>query len=383
MLSREARSRSPPGASSLALQPRAPPQRCSFTDETLVLDGRQLPFIRYALGAKDEIWFPAKPVMTVTGETTITQSLARVPDDCKMSFKDLAAAKGLPADGCYGFTTPPNPGDHNQGKAIWVNESGFYAMLLGSRKPQCASFQRWVLQEVLPSIRRSGGYHANGGGSNSQALQEAAVAMELRLSAAVADAATAAATAAVAAAVAQVQRQHGVLEISRSSGGAQSAQLQLLGTPVDDGQLRLIAIEGGPLYVSEFLREMRVPPELRRRLMPSFAAEAARRKLLQWQAAASEGSAAPPLWTAWSLGAWRHYYTEADRPLLSEVFEDPLTRQQLEELARGPVRARPAAPVVVRRRQGPYARVQQGSSSAVSSQSLRRFFGTAVAAAAA
>ena len=158
MASREARSRSPPGAASLALQPRAPPQRCSFTDETLVLDGRQLPFIRYALGAKDEIWFPAKPVMTVTGETTITQSLARVPDDCKMSFKDLAAAKGLPADGCCGFRQPPNPDNHNEGKAIWVNESGFYAMLLGSRKPQCVTFQRWVLQEVLPSIRRSGAY---------------------------------------------------------------------------------------------------------------------------------------------------------------------------------------------------------------------------------
>jgi hypothetical protein len=41
---------------------------------------------------------------------------------------------------------------------MWVDESGFYAMLLGSRKPQCVTFQRWVLQEVLPSIRRSGAY---------------------------------------------------------------------------------------------------------------------------------------------------------------------------------------------------------------------------------
>ena len=259
---------------------------------------------------------------------------------------------------------------------MYINEPGLYSLIFRSTKKQAQEFQDWVYEEVLTALRRRGSYQVPG----SAQLPPEAVAALGQL---VQDSVASAAATAAAAAVAQVQRQHGVLEISRSSGGAQSAQLQLLGTPVDDGQLRLIAIEGGPLYVSEFLREMRVPPELRRRLMPSFAAEAARRKLLQWQAAASEGSAAPPLWTAWSLGAWRHYYTEADRPLLSEVFEDPLTRQQLEELARGPVRARPAAPVVVRRRQGPYARVQQGSSSAVSSQSLRRFFGTAVAAAAA
>jgi len=261
---------------------------------------------------------------------------------------------------------------------MWVDESGFYAMLLGSRKPQCVSFQRWVLQEVLPSIRRYGAYVSPGShvAELSPALLEALMQM---IDSAVAAAVASAAASAASAAVAQVQQQHGVLEISRSMGGAQSAQLQLLGTPVDDGQMQLIALEGGPLYVSEFLCEKQVPPELRRRLMPNFGAEAARRKLLQWQA---EG-ASSPLWTAWSLGAWRHYYTEADRPLLSEVFDDPLTRQQLEALARGPVRARPAAPVVVRRRQGPYARVQQGSSSAVSSQSLRRFFEPEVAAAAA
>ena len=131
---------------------------------------------------------------------------------------------------------------------------------------------------------------------------------------------------------------------------------------------------------------MLVPPELRRRLMPSFAAEVARRKLIQWRAAdaaaaaAAEGSAVPPLWKAWSQGAWRHYYSEADRPLLSEVFEDPLTRQQLEELARGPVRARAPAPAVARRCRGPYAQAVQGSPSAASRQNVSAFFGCAAGA---
>jgi prophage antirepressor-like protein len=173
-----------PSASTLALaaSPLAPPS-CSFTDKKLVLDGKKLPFIRYDLGAKDEIWFPAKPVMLVTGEKNISHILNRVPNECKMSLEALVAAKGLPQDGCYGFLNPPDPDDYHQGKALWVDESGFYAMLLGSRNPQCALFQRWVLQEVLPSIRRSGSYHALGSGTSPQELREAVAAVEIQLSA--------------------------------------------------------------------------------------------------------------------------------------------------------------------------------------------------------
>ena len=134
------------------------PHGCSFSNMTLVLNNTQVPFIHYTQGPKDEIWTPAKPVMRVTGEHNITQILDRVPDDCKMSFKELVDAKGVPVNGCYGFITTPNPSDYHDGKAIWVNESGFYSMLLGSRKKECALFQRWVLEEVLPSIRRTGAY---------------------------------------------------------------------------------------------------------------------------------------------------------------------------------------------------------------------------------
>jgi prophage antirepressor-like protein len=369
----------PLSAPALALVSPVPPN-CSFTDKKLVLDGKELPFIHYNLGAKDEIWFPAKPVMRITGETTITQCLDRVAAECKMSLKDLVAAKGLPEEGCCGFTTPPNPDDYNQGKAMWVDESGFYAILLGSRKPQCASFQRWVLQEVLPSIRRSGSYHTPGSGASPQALQEAVVAMELRLSATLATAATSAVTAAMA----QVQQQHGVLEISRSRLSAQSERLRVIGTVVDDRTLQGVQDEGGMLAVSVFLQEAGVENTLLRRLLPSFAEEAGRRKLESWHSERQAG-AAGPLWIAWSQCAWRLLYTEADRQLLCEVFEDPLTRQQLQRLeaSRQPSRAAALAQGPRRRRIGPYARPLQGSSSAVSPQSIQRFFSDAAAAAAA
>lgn len=43
-----------------------------------------------------------------------------------------------------------------------VNESGLYALVLGSRKPEAKAFKRWVAHEVLPAIRRTGRYEAPG-----------------------------------------------------------------------------------------------------------------------------------------------------------------------------------------------------------------------------
>lgn len=39
-----------------------------------------------------------------------------------------------------------------------VNESGLYALIMRSRKPDARDFRKWVTSEVLPSIRRHGGY---------------------------------------------------------------------------------------------------------------------------------------------------------------------------------------------------------------------------------
>lgn len=51
-------------------------------------------------------------------------------------------------------------GNHGGKKPLIVNESGFYSVVLKSRKPQAKPFQKWVTGEVLPSIRRTGGYIA-------------------------------------------------------------------------------------------------------------------------------------------------------------------------------------------------------------------------------
>lgn len=39
-----------------------------------------------------------------------------------------------------------------------VTEPGFYKLVMRSRKPEAKAFQRWVTHEVLPALRRDGGY---------------------------------------------------------------------------------------------------------------------------------------------------------------------------------------------------------------------------------
>lgn len=49
--------------------------------------------------------------------------------------------------------------DGNQDKeTILINESGLYSLILGSKLPKAKEFKRWVTAEVLPAIRKTGGY---------------------------------------------------------------------------------------------------------------------------------------------------------------------------------------------------------------------------------
>lgn len=41
-----------------------------------------------------------------------------------------------------------------------INESGLYSVILRSDKPEAKPFRKWVTSEVLPSIRKNGGYIA-------------------------------------------------------------------------------------------------------------------------------------------------------------------------------------------------------------------------------
>ena len=57
-----------------------------------------------------------------------------------------------------------------QGQAWFINESGLYAVILRSDKPEAKPFRKWVTAEVLPRIRKEGGYVAGVSSSSSEEL---------------------------------------------------------------------------------------------------------------------------------------------------------------------------------------------------------------------
>ena len=66
------------------------------------------------------------------------------------------AIQSLDMDEKHDVTISYTPGGNQRVKA--VNESGLYHLVFISRKPEAGAFRRWITSEVLPSIRRTGGY---------------------------------------------------------------------------------------------------------------------------------------------------------------------------------------------------------------------------------
>lgn len=85
-----------------------------------------------------EPWFVAADVCGVLGLDNNRQAVSRLDDDEK------------------GVTTVDTPSGAQQ--MLIINESGLYSLILTSRKPEAKRFKRWVTGEVLPTIRKTGGY---------------------------------------------------------------------------------------------------------------------------------------------------------------------------------------------------------------------------------
>ncbi len=82
-------------------------------------------------------------------------------DVCRaLSIKDVSMAiKKLDDDekGTNKIGTPGGPQE-----LTIINEPGLYSLILRSRKPEAKIFKRWVTHDVLPAIRKTGGYIAAG-----------------------------------------------------------------------------------------------------------------------------------------------------------------------------------------------------------------------------
>ena len=82
--------------------------------------------------------------------------------------KDVAAALGYSdtSDALKKHVDPEDKltrrfADSGQNREMYIiNESGLYSLVLSSKLPTARKFRRWVTSEVLPSIRKTGGYTA-------------------------------------------------------------------------------------------------------------------------------------------------------------------------------------------------------------------------------
>lgn len=92
---------------------------------------------------------------------------AGTPDNPLFCLADLCSALGLSAKGVNQRLSDEvisnYPIKDNLGREqmmLFVNEDGLYDVILDSRKPEAKKFRKWVTSEVLPSIRKTGGYIA-------------------------------------------------------------------------------------------------------------------------------------------------------------------------------------------------------------------------------
>ena len=118
--------------------------------QVAVFENPEFGMVRTATDEKDEPWFCAKDLCDVLG-------YKRADLAVKQHVRSSDAAKR-----CVARIAKNRYGECN-GKMqvvpmIFVNESGFYALVLGSKLPSAVKFKDWVTSVVLPQIRKTGGY---------------------------------------------------------------------------------------------------------------------------------------------------------------------------------------------------------------------------------
>lgn len=99
-----------------------------------------------AVSINNEPWFVGKDVAHVLGYSNTKDALSRHVD----------AEDKLQNDG----VVIRDPMGREQHPTI-INESGLYSLILTSKLPTAKAFKRWVTSEVLPAIRKNGGYIAD------------------------------------------------------------------------------------------------------------------------------------------------------------------------------------------------------------------------------
>ena len=118
--------------------------------QVAVFENPEFGTVRTTINKKGEPWFCAKDLCDVLGykraDLAVKQHV-RSSDAAKRCVARIAKNR-------YGECN----GKMQVVQMIFVNESGFYALVLGSKLATAVKFKDWVTSVVLPQIRKTGGY---------------------------------------------------------------------------------------------------------------------------------------------------------------------------------------------------------------------------------
>jgi len=103
---------------------------------------------------EQEVYFKAKEIATFLDYKDTKQAISKnVHKEDTITLDELLkSTKNLKGGVCQ---TPPL---NYQKNTIYINESGLYSLIFGSKKKEAKEFKRFVTKEVLPSIRKYGFY---------------------------------------------------------------------------------------------------------------------------------------------------------------------------------------------------------------------------------
>ena len=96
--------------------------------------------IRTMTNEKGETFFVGKDVATALGYSQADKAIMRHTDEDDRMKRTVIDKMG------------------REQEAHVINESGLYSLILSSKLPQAKAFKHWVTSEVLPQIRKTGGY---------------------------------------------------------------------------------------------------------------------------------------------------------------------------------------------------------------------------------
>ena len=126
-------------ATTVTNTPTATPSSTTSASTVQIFNNPEFGYVRVVM--KDgEPWFVGKDVAEALGYERATKA---IQDHVDFEDKD-----GVPIQDSIG----------RMQKTPIISESGLYSLILSSKLPSAKKFKRWVTSEVLPTIRKTGGY---------------------------------------------------------------------------------------------------------------------------------------------------------------------------------------------------------------------------------